>query len=214
MKAATVKSTGVKTPAVEAASSVKTTATVTTAPMASASVTSASVASASCGSHVESGCHDRNCNNSDECQRNIAGFQHIVLHQWHGDSESRQRNGSVSNIPGRWSVPVGRACPDAPSQPFVLEVSPLFLRLALRHPGGQPCEPRLRGFELRRELQQPILFAETRDELHPPRKPIGGPVGVQFVARFGEEDRLLQLAAQLETAQPWFTRLPAWVTQG
>lgn len=42
----------------------------------------------------------------------------------------------------------------------------------------------------------------------------GLPLGVQFVARFGEEDRLLQLAAQLEQARPWFTKLPAWVTQG
>ena len=41
----------------------------------------------------------------------------------------------------------------------------------------------------------------------------GLPLGVQFVARFNEEDRLLQLAAQLEAARPWFTRLPAWVTQ-
>jgi amidase len=39
----------------------------------------------------------------------------------------------------------------------------------------------------------------------------GLPLGVQFVARFGEEDRLLQLAAQLETARPWFARLPPWV---
>jgi amidase len=42
----------------------------------------------------------------------------------------------------------------------------------------------------------------------------GLPLGVQFVARFGEEDRLLQLAHQLETARPWFSKLPAWVTQG
>jgi amidase len=42
----------------------------------------------------------------------------------------------------------------------------------------------------------------------------GLPLGVQFVARFGEEDRLLQLAAQLEAARPWFSRLPAWVAQG
>jgi amidase len=42
----------------------------------------------------------------------------------------------------------------------------------------------------------------------------GLPLGVQFVARFGEEDRLLQLARQLETARPWFAKLPAWVTQG
>jgi amidase len=41
----------------------------------------------------------------------------------------------------------------------------------------------------------------------------GLPLGVQFVARMGDEARLLQLAQQLETAQPWFDRLPAWVTQ-
>jgi amidase len=40
----------------------------------------------------------------------------------------------------------------------------------------------------------------------------GLPLGMQFVARFGEEDRLLQLAAQLEQTRPWFDRLPAWVS--
>jgi amidase len=37
----------------------------------------------------------------------------------------------------------------------------------------------------------------------------GLPLGVQFVGPFGSEDRLLQLAHQLEGAQPWFERLPA-----
>jgi Asp-tRNA(Asn)/Glu-tRNA(Gln) amidotransferase A subunit family amidase len=37
----------------------------------------------------------------------------------------------------------------------------------------------------------------------------GLPVGVHFGARYGAETTLLQLAAQLEQAQPWFDRLPS-----
>ncbi len=33
------------------------------------------------------------------------------------------------------------------------------------------------------------------------------------MGRLGDETRLLQLARQLEQAQPWFARLPDWVVQ-
>ena len=36
----------------------------------------------------------------------------------------------------------------------------------------------------------------------------GLPMGMQFIAPYGAESRLLQLAAQLEQALPWDQRLP------
>jgi Asp-tRNA(Asn)/Glu-tRNA(Gln) amidotransferase A subunit family amidase len=36
----------------------------------------------------------------------------------------------------------------------------------------------------------------------------GLPIGVQFVAPFGDEARLFRLGAQLEAAQPWAERRP------
>ena len=36
----------------------------------------------------------------------------------------------------------------------------------------------------------------------------GLPIGIQFMARFGDEATLLRLAAQLEAAQPWAGKRP------
>jgi len=38
--------------------------------------------------------------------------------------------------------------------------------------------------------------------------PDGLPVGVQAIARFGEETTLFSFSAQMEQAQPWSDRLP------
>jgi amidase len=42
--------------------------------------------------------------------------------------------------------------------------------------------------------------------------PDGLPIGVQFVAKFGKEAQLLQLARQLEDARPWMNRQPRLVS--
>jgi amidase len=39
----------------------------------------------------------------------------------------------------------------------------------------------------------------------------GLPIGVQFVARPGEEATLFRLAAELERARPWAERAPGWI---
>ena len=92
--------------------------------------------------------------------------------------------------------------------------------IAVRSPYGAP-ETMDRFDKIARDSLQYVPFTQLANLTGTPAMSVplhwtadGLPLGVQFVARFGEEDRLLQLAAQLETARPWFSRLPAWVTQG
>lgn len=42
----------------------------------------------------------------------------------------------------------------------------------------------------------------------------GVPIGVQFAGRYSEDAKLLQLAGQLERAQPWITKPPAQMQRG
>jgi amidase len=76
---------------------------------------------------------------------------------------------------------------------------------------GYLSDPELGGRRLREVLQYTSQFNITGQPaislpLHWTAD--GLPVGVQFVARYGAEDVLLRLAAQLERAQPWAGRRP------
>jgi amidase len=46
-------------------------------------------------------------------------------------------------------------------------------------------------------LNVPVMWTED-----------GRPIGMQLAGRFGREDVLLRLAAQLEQARPWSARMP------
>jgi amidase len=82
-----------------------------------------------------------------------------------------------------------------------LPLRPLLLR-ALAEMGPEALEalPNTQLFNLTGQPAASVPMGWT---------PEGLPLAVQLAGRFGEEGLLLQLAAQIEVAQPWVERLPA-----
>jgi amidase len=102
-------------------------------------------------------------------------------------------------------------------QRFDLLLTPTLAHPPVRHGAGDP--PPAQRFAL--DSLQFVPFTQLSNLTGTPSMSVplhwtaeGLPLGVQFVAPFGREDLLLQLAGQLEQARPWFQRLPAWVSSG
>lgn len=87
---------------------------------------------------------------------------------------------------GREPVPLGYLAPSAENLPnYGPRISEFMPNTQLFNGTGQPA------------MSAPLHVA-----------PSGMPVGVQFIARAGEEGLLFRLGAQLETARPWANRRP------
>jgi amidase len=85
---------------------------------------------------------------------------------------------------GRPPFPLGTLDTSKTTQ-FLTEVAPVTAFTAVANISGQPA------------MSIPLD--------HPPGH---GPIGSQFIGRFGDEATLLRLAGQLERAHPWFNRIP------
>jgi Asp-tRNA(Asn)/Glu-tRNA(Gln) amidotransferase A subunit family amidase len=86
---------------------------------------------------------------------------------------------------GRPPVPLGTASLMQSAKQYADATIPFSCFTALYNVTGQPA------------MTVPLHW--SKDEL---------PIGVQFAARLGEEELLFSLAAQLEQARPWFSKLP------
>ena len=94
-------------------------------------------------------------------------------------------------------------------QRYDLLVTPTLPIVAMGAEEEAPSDPRYRA------IKNPVPFTAAFNLTKQPAASVpvgvtadGLPVGVHFAGRYGEEGVLLQLAAEIETAQPWFDRVP------
>jgi amidase len=86
---------------------------------------------------------------------------------------------------GRPPVPLGTACLMQSAKAYAEATIPFSCFTAIYNETGQPA------------MTVPLHWSQQ-----------GLPIGVQFGARVGDEELLFSLAAQLEQARPWFSKLP------
>ncbi|MGD9885131.1 MAG: amidase [Reyranella sp.] len=97
----------------------------------------------------------------------------------------------LSPTVARPSLPLGVVRMDGSVESFQEEVAPMVAFTSVCNAAGVPA--------------MSVPLAWTDDDV-----PIGGlPIGLQFVGRFGAEETLYSLAAELERARPWRNQRPA-----
>jgi amidase len=87
---------------------------------------------------------------------------------------------------GRVSLPLGEVRMDGSSEQYQQALAPMVAFTSVCNAAGVPA------------MSMPLAWSED-----------GLPIGLQFIGRFGAEEMLFSLAAELEHAQPWRDRKPA-----
>ena len=86
----------------------------------------------------------------------------------------------------RVSLPLGEVRMDGSSEQYQQGLAPMVAFTSVCNAAGVPA------------MSMPLAWSED-----------GLPIGLQFIGRFGAEEMLFSLAAELERAQPWRDRKPA-----
>ena len=86
----------------------------------------------------------------------------------------------------RVSLPLGEVRMDGSSEQYQKGLAPMVAFTSVCNAAGVPA------------MSMPLAWSED-----------GLPIGLQFIGRFGAEEMLFSLAAELERAQPWRDRKPA-----